>query len=108
MPAGPKTERVNNALDRTDTGIGPTHILPSFTTAPKTTVPDQSIHGYVMSPQGHTNKRMALDGKPGARTLILSSIVWVDESRTIDSPGGKVNMQSNKAKCISMYLYNIT
>ena len=56
-----------------------------------------------MSPQVRTNKRMALDGKPGVCTLILSSFVWDAEPR-----GGKVSIQSNKAKYINMYLYNIT
>jgi len=37
--------------------------------------------------QGPTNKRMALDGKPGARTLILLSDVWTAEPRTIDCRG---------------------
>jgi hypothetical protein len=60
-----------------------------------------------MGPPGHTNKRMALDGKPGDRTLILLSAVWAAEPRTIDSRGEKINMQSNKAKSINMYLYNI-
>jgi hypothetical protein len=37
-----------------------------------------------LSPQGRTNKRMALDGKLGTRTLILQLAVWVAEPRTID------------------------
>jgi len=60
-----------------------------------------------MGSPGRTNKRMALDGKPGDRTLILPSAVWAAEPRTIDSRGETVSMQSNKAKFINMYLYNI-
>jgi len=60
-----------------------------------------------MSPQGRTNKRMALDGKPGVRILILPTAVWAAETRTIGSRGRKVSMQRNKAKCIKMYLYNV-
>jgi hypothetical protein len=40
-----------------------------------------------LSPQGCTNKRMALDGKLGAHTVILPSAVWATEPHTINSRG---------------------
>jgi len=45
------------------------------------------IAQLLLSPQGRTNKRMALDGKLGARTLILPSAVWATEPRTINFHG---------------------
>jgi len=45
------------------------------------------IAQLLLSPQGCTSKRMALDGKLGASTLILPSAVWAAELRTINSHG---------------------
>jgi hypothetical protein len=45
------------------------------------------IAQLLLSPQGRTNKRMALDGKLGACILILPSAVWAAELCTINSHG---------------------
>jgi hypothetical protein len=61
-----------------------------------------------MCPQGRTNKRIALDGKPGARTLILPSVVWAAEPRTVDSRGEQLTSRVTKPRvsaCIYIILH---